>query len=523
MPRGPAQRTLTIYLITQGLTDPDLILRPGTDHHPVTVDGQHLGDLYVKLGDPHQPPWVMFFADTTVDLASVQGMSTSAVLLISASHRVFAVTFGFGRLLLRPGVTDDRFGLKVTLNAVDHTQIRSVDRLTLDSPAPHSQIQASRAANITDFGLNVDQDLLRAVTGNPRDTTLGKRLTGKDALRTTGPFTLEGLPALVRRYLKESKKTDYRDHFPWVDNIQEVKNPGLRDALDELLQEKLQREELDGIWLAIPERVDWQTIEAFAYSPARRTDRHADIHLSTFLDSLRDPAAVTIELLKHRRVCGISSETDDVAYEWPVYQCIYAEIQRDGAQYLLNGGTWYNVDTTFRDRIEGSFQHTKRRRDALPNAAVDEEEGTYNERVANDDQTYALMDRKTIRYPDPKSPIEFCDLYTSAQEVIHVKHYAGSSTLSHLFAQGVTSGTLFAQDPGFRRAVNQKLPATHQVANPAQPLPPKTYTVTYAVISASARPLNIPFFSKVTLSHATKALRGLGYTAQLAKISTDVS
>jgi hypothetical protein len=55
----------------------------------------------------------------------------------------------------------------VTLNAVDHTQIRSVDRETLDSPAPHSQIQARKAASITEFGLDVDQDLLRAVTGIP--------------------------------------------------------------------------------------------------------------------------------------------------------------------------------------------------------------------------------------------------------------------------------------------------------------------------------------------------------------------
>lgn len=133
-------------------------------------------------------------------------MSTSAVLLVPANRHLFAITFGFGRLLLLPGVADDRFGLRVTLNAVDHTQIRSVDRLTLDSPAPHSQIQASRAANIGEFGLNVDQDLLRAVTGNPRDTTLGKRLTGKDALRTTGPFTLPELPALLRRFLAESKK-----------------------------------------------------------------------------------------------------------------------------------------------------------------------------------------------------------------------------------------------------------------------------------------------------------------------------
>jgi uncharacterized protein (TIGR04141 family) len=520
MARGPAQRTLTIYLINKGVTDPKLILRPGTDHQAVSVSGSHLGDLYVKVGDLHPPPWVTFFADAALDLASVQGMSTSAVLLVPANHRLFAVTFGFGRLLLQPGTTDERFGLKVTLNAVDHTQIRSVDRLTLDSPAPHSQIQARIAASIAEFGLNVDQDLLRAVTGNPRDPTLGKRLTGKDALRTTGPFTLADLPALLRRYLAESKKTDYRDHFPWVDHIQEVKNPTLRDTLDEAVVQKLRQDDLDGMWLSIPERIDWQTIEAFAYSPAPSADHHTDIHLRAFLDAINSPATLTIDGLKHRRVYAISSEAGDITLEWPVYQCLYAELALSGQQYLLNSGTWYNVDATFRDRIEKSFQRVPRRRATLPNAQGSEAERAYNKRVADATPgTYALMDRKNIPYPDPKSPIEFCDLFTIQQELIHVKHYAASSTLSHLFAQGLVSGTLFAQDPGFRKAVNKKLPATHQLANPAQLLTPETYTVTYAIISASTRLLTIPFFSKVTLSHAAKTLRGLGYTAQLAKIS----
>jgi uncharacterized protein (TIGR04141 family) len=95
----------------------------------------------------------------------------------------------------------------VTLNAVDHTQIRSVDRETLDSPAPHSQIQARKAASITEFGLDVDQDLLRAVTGIPREKELGKRLTGKDALRTTGP-----LRCIRRHYDCENAGTGVAAH-----------------------------------------------------------------------------------------------------------------------------------------------------------------------------------------------------------------------------------------------------------------------------------------------------------------------
>jgi uncharacterized protein (TIGR04141 family) len=518
MARAPVQRTLTIYLVNEALVDPGAIIRPGTEHHPVAPNGHQVGDLYVKVGDPHPPPWVTFFDGAVDDLTGVQGMSTSAALLLRTGGRTFAVAFGFGRMLLHPGSTDERFGLKVTLNAVDHEKIQSIDRETLDSPAPHSQIQARVAANITEFGLDVDQDLLRAVTGKPRDKTLGKRLTGKDALRTTGPFTLEALPALLRRYLAESKKTDYRDHFPWLDHIQEVKNPTLRDALDEALQEKLRREEFDSMWLAVPERVEWQNIDTFTYRNTETAEQFPDIHLRTFTDSLRDPANITIEALKHRYRVYANTDNGDVSYEWTVYQCLYAELEHTGKQYLLNSSTWYQVDTSFRDRIESAFKRIPKVKCALPNADADEIERKYNERVANTNGAYALMDRKLIRHPDPKSPIEFCDLYSTRQEIIHVKPYAGSSTLSHLFAQGVTSGRLFAYDAGFRREVNAKLPATHQLAYPQQPLTPKSYTVVYAIISSSQHVLTIPFFSKVTLQGAAKTLHGLGYNVQLAKI-----
>jgi uncharacterized protein (TIGR04141 family) len=520
MARGPAQRTLTIYLLHEAVLDARTAVQPGAKHHVIPVADQVVGDLYVKAGEPHTPPWVSFF-EGTVDLSDVVGASTAAVLIIPSSKRLFAVAFGFGRMLLQPGVTDERFGLKVTLNAVDHTQIRSIDCETLDSPAPHSQIQARVAASITEFGLDVDQDLLRAVTGTPRDENLGKRLTGKDALRTTGRFTLAALPALLQRYLDESKKTDYRDHFPWLDHILEVKNPTVREALDSAIEERLRREEFDGMWLAVPERVEWQNIDAFTYRNTDRAERHADIHLRTFLENLRSPTTITVEALKRQYRVFAVSDTGDHPYEWPVYRCLYAELAKGGVQYLLNDGTWYQIDVAFRDRIEAAFKRVPKATCVLPNAERDEIERAYNNRVATTDQTYALMDRVLIRKPDPNSPIEFCDLYSANKEIVHVKPYSGSSTLSHLFAQGVTSGLLFAHEPTFREAVNEKLPKAHRLQRPKGPITTSSFNVVYAIISKSQRALTIPFFSKVTLQGAVKTLRGVGYNVQLAKIGTN--
>jgi uncharacterized protein (TIGR04141 family) len=68
--------------------------------------------------------------------------------------------------------------------------------MTFDTISQQSQIQASREAPIADFGLDVEQDLLRAVTGKPKREQLGTTLTGKDALNTKVRVTLANLPGL---------------------------------------------------------------------------------------------------------------------------------------------------------------------------------------------------------------------------------------------------------------------------------------------------------------------------------------
>jgi uncharacterized protein (TIGR04141 family) len=221
-----------------------------------------------------------------------------------------------------------------------------------------------------------------------------------------------------------------------------------------------------------------------------------------------------------RRTLTVNQD-GDALYDWSAYQCIYAEITLDTEHYILNGGTWFQVEPSFRQRIENAFTAIPKRTGQLPNANNREKERDYNARVAQDEATYALMDRNNILFPDAQNTIEFCDLYTNKRELIHVKPYTGSSTLSHLFAQGVTSGRLFKGDATFRLAVNKKLPTAYRLAKPNDALTPLAFTVTYAIIKKGASPLTLPFFSKVSLNNAMTTLRALGYNAQIAKIDVN--
>ena len=128
------------------------------------------------------------------------------------------------------------------------------------------------------------------------------------------------------------------------------------------------------------------------------------------------------------------------------------------------------------------------------------------------------MDKKNIRYGGGASQIEFCDLFTRNRVMVHVKRYGGSSVLSHLFAQGVVSATLFLQDSDFRRKVNQALPASHRLSRPERRPNVQHYEVAFAIVSRSRGDLALPFFSKVNLRNACQTLTGFGYQVTLTKI-----
>jgi uncharacterized protein (TIGR04141 family) len=128
------------------------------------------------------------------------------------------------------------------------------------------------------------------------------------------------------------------------------------------------------------------------------------------------------------------------------------------------------------------------------------------------------MDRKEIRFRGSAHKIEFCDLFSQGNHLVHVKKYGASSTLSHLFSQGVVSSALWLQDRDFRRQVNKKLPPTHRLQDTDAIPVASRYKVVFAVMSQSEAPLVLPFFSRVSLRNAAQRLRGYRYKVYKTKI-----
>jgi uncharacterized protein (TIGR04141 family) len=121
------------------------------------------------------------------------------------------------------------------------------------------------------------------------------------------------------------------------------------------------------------------------------------------------------------------------------------------------------------------------------------------------------VDKKLLSHGGGASRIEFCDLFTSERQMIHVKRYCGSQPLSHLFAQGAVGAHLLLTDRDFRRKLDAVLPASHRVGMTTPD--PRGFEVVFAIVDASGRRLAkvMPFFSRLVLRNTARQLTALGY------------
>ena len=512
---------LTILLMKHNITlASQAVKEPGSlISLDVEVDDTS-GTLYYKQNPSHPPAWVKLFKPKLGSkLDTLFNSGTAAVLFVPSGTSLFAITFGYGKSLLKADCYEENFGLRVVLNSVDPEKLRSVDVQSLDAIPLNRRSQASVATGIAEFGLDIEQDLVYAATGQPKDHKLGKQLTGKDALKVSVPVTIDDFPALLDKLHSQFNATTYKASFAWVDHLSEVRDRFLVTQLDSDLTTKIQSKDFNRTWLSIPEIIDWADVEGFKYQRPKQGTSQEDIDWESYLAFLGDETAHTVETFKKQYVHCISESSGQTLHSWPVYRCIYCELEHDGGTYALNNGKWYRVDSDFLNALNQTISSISISSLALPDYN-NKDEGSYNQDVHESNPAYfALMDKKMIYYGGGSSQIEFCDLYSTDKHLVHVKRYGGSSVLSHLFAQGTVSARLLLSDSDFRKKVNEKLPATHRLANPSQKPDAGQFEVVYAIASnGDTTNFELPLFSKINLRNCFNQLQTYGMKVSIAII-----
>jgi uncharacterized protein (TIGR04141 family) len=355
------------------------------------------------------------------------------------------------------------------------------------------------------------------VTAKSVDQRLGKIITGKDAFYCSSPVNAANIASFLTHCLTRYHSNDYKNNFDWIDQIAEVRDEMVENALNAELVQRLSQNHLDKIWMAVPEVLDWANISGIRYIRPKRGELRGDLALEAFLGETADHP-ISLDTLKDDHIFAISAENDKQLFRWSAFRCMYAEIDLNDKVYILNNGKWYEIARDFSIEVQSYFHN-------IPDSDIDlrDYEGgselDYNRNAAQHLGGACCMDQRIIMHGGGYNRIEFCDIFTRDNKLIHVKKYGGSSVLSHLFMQGAVSGELFVSDGEFRSRLNRELPRGYKLADPRRTRPnPSEYEIVYAIISGSANPLNIPFFSKVSLRSARRRLESYGYKVTKKKI-----
>ncbi len=503
--------------------------------------------LFVAKPDIRPPAWAGYLEQGFGKLTGLpDSVSNSAVLLVNVKHRTkdcyFAVTFGFGRFLLRPGSYERNYGLRVALNAVyprrhqkqelDPNRIRSVDSKIIAANVLRTRRQADRRATFETFDMDIQRDLLTGLTGQPFDEKLwGGRLTGSDALSLNRPTSFDKLGALCRQIEAHSSKIP--SQFSWVDKIYAVRDSALIKRLKNHIAEMIKNKETQNLELAPPELVEWGDIRNFAFS-FDPTTFFAEPEIAIYIAALEKSdklSSLTVDGLTSTHRLNAYDQSGAVIHHWPVFKCLSGEFKASTQTHLLSEGDFFDVSDDYVRELNRDLSCLKEFKGQFPASKSGEEEGTYNKRLAESSKKkYLLLDRATVHLRSGTTEIEICDVLSSRRELVHVKRKLNSSSLSHLFSQGLVSADLLLMSTEFRKVARDRIGGVKKndglASRLARFFPDKgitasEFTVLYGIIAKwKNRTLAeaLPFFSRVNLRRCSRDLMRMGYNVSFKRI-----
>ena len=366
-----------------------------------------------------------------------------------------------------------------------------------------TQSQASRESNYRQFGFNEYRDLMRSVTGKIGDDS-GIRVTGQDSLGIRERTMLDDLPDLVARWHEYSQDTRYQQDFGFIDHIHEVTRAELREQLWEELLERIHRRDLDGIWLIPRDIVDWSDVGDFSYN---HSGQFPELRIEDYLGCLRT-STPKLSTLKRYAVNYHSIRNDVAVPCGNVHQCLYAKIEDGEDVYILSDGKWCQVSKGYVNDLREFLNAEMGVNDNLNLPAY---LATYDERDFNleaaKDNDFEFLDEEYPHVTEWDERFELCDLYhIPTRTFVHVKRWRDrSSSLSHLFAQGVHAANRIADDPRVLTKLSETRPDIGLAPNS---FVASNHEIAYVVLAGRQE---WPFFTQVNLRLHIKELRRMGY------------
>lgn len=433
------------------------------------------------------------------------------MLIVPEGGRFYVIPFGHGRHKIPDRILEPRFGRLVTLNALDPKAVRVIENLKFDGTSRNSRTQVAQPASLLAFDLQPSAEIVKSLGGRAQANSFAKRISGSTFAQVTAPLGLSTLRTTLVECHKLFSSKAYRKELGWIDQIEIVNDPTLAGRLDaQAMKLVVAPSSTTSAWFSIPEVVEWDDFSSFSIRGLGKTQAGLDdLFRQNVIDALAG-AKPTPDLLQRGRV--YMKRTSHPERSWSVYNCLYAEVVQGTTNYILHDGQWYQIENNLVASVNATVKSLTNATLTLPPWPDGDHEATFNAALAAANAGAVLGDKKLVRIGG--SPIEVCDVLCRSGELVHVKHYKNSATLSHLFAQGLNSAEALA-DASFRSDAASELKAPQLNTSTWSP---GKHPVVYVIGSRSSKTaaaINLPFFSKLTLHNCVRRLRGMQHAVHL--------
>jgi uncharacterized protein (TIGR04141 family) len=534
-PEDATVNQVSVYLLRPEVGSfRDALRREVGEPIPVRAETGLVGELYVARSTAASPRWLEFARSITNEPIEYQPPTrVSAVLFLERDGRRVALTFGYGRHLLRRDAIEPDYGLKVAAGLIDPEEIASLDARSVEATTIQVRRQSSRGVSPGGIGFNVAREMLRALAGRLTDPNLGARIVGADSVALTATLDVADLGQRLDQLHEAYADERYKENFGHIDRWSAIGPGPIRDGLDQQLldvlairrEKVLAGEDPDALpgrspVLEAPEVIEWR---ASGFRTSREADglTHAFPELDPYLESVRRAPTIS-DLTVNHSLELISDESNETIARWAIYGALNWELDLDGDVYVLAEGRWWKIDEGYRARIDGVIANIAEADLERPDFDPLEWEIDYNRRLASHLPGRALLDRELARFKHESGTVEACDVFTDRRQFVHVKPDASAALLSHLFAQGEVAARLFLMLPEFRdqlRGLLAAQPALAALVPEGRP-DPREYEVVYGIVRRGTGPLGLglPFFSRNHLVQVVSDLELLGYRVSMARI-----
>ena len=377
--------------------------------------------------------------------------------------------------------------------------------------------EAAKGTALRTFGVDIQQDLLRGVTGAPTDAKLASRISGTDSLAIDAAMDFKDLPKKCKELLAAYRGKEYaKQGFDWIDNLNVVRSPSLINQLDQKLVDALKAED-DSVQMLCPDTVNRDVVVGFHYPEEQSDgDKHPELEVDDWQAAIENLNALTVESLRDRRV-GCYDEAGTEIAEIPEKDCFVFERTVNGTKYVLSAGEWFEVSIAFDKQITNYIKSITKTAVALPKSkSIWKEEQDYVDEAA---KAADLMSLHKKNFVISGTQVEACDLLHRSGALVHVKIWSKSSTFSHLLAQGAISAETLLRFPEFRLHVAKsadKHTAEIEKLFPEAGFVTSNLNVVLALVRKISKPL--PFFSRLNLMREAQRIERLGYRVNYQRI-----